>query len=227
MKGTSRLVSSNQDGLHPRLDEVVRRHLSHDHLAPIAPHVRAVFEAMDGLVKDRQSPVILDCGCGTGDSTRWLAAAHRQHLVLGIDKSHSRLTRQREEEDPDNMALFRGDLFGLYPLLASADWDITANFLLYPNPWPKAAHLQRRFHGGPSFRHVLNVGKTLILRSNWLIYIKEFERALEISGIKSRLVQLGEGPAISPFEQKYRASGHDLWELAAELDKTGRKQVGG
>ena len=214
----SRAVTSNQDGLHPRLEEIVRRHRTHENQAPVVDHARSGFESLSQIVERAGRPLILDSGCGTGDSTRNLARAHPGHFVVGIDKSLNRLSKRRVEPNPENLFLMRGDLMDLYPLIAGAGWDVDQHYILYPNPWPKAAHLQRRWHGSAIFPSLLSVGRTLHLRSNWRIYVEEFATALKVSGVFAEISPLKVTTSLSPFEAKYAASGHDLWQLRAELE---------
>lgn len=49
-------------------------------------------------------PVILDSGCGTGRSTKILARIHPHHLIIGVDRSFVRLTKEkanRQDRDGD------------------------------------------------------------------------------------------------------------------------------
>lgn len=213
----SRRVTSNQDGLHPRLAEVVQRHLIHKSQAPIPGHAQESFEELCKIVEQAGRPLVLDSGCGTGDSSRNLAQVHPDHFIIGIDKSLNRLSRVRSRLEPENLALLRGDLMDLYPLIAKMGWEIDHHYILYPNPWPKAAHLQRRWHGSAIFPGLIKTGQCLHLRSNWQIYVEEFGAALEISEILPEISQLKVKEPLTPFEAKYEASGHDLWQLTARL----------
>lgn len=213
----SRRVATNQDGLHPRLEEIVRRHLEVPHRRPVPDHATEVFDVLSDRVGKDGRPILLDAGCGTGDSARALARLNPDRLVLGIDKSAVRLGKVRESREPDNLVLVRGDLTALYPLIAEADWPIERHFLLYPNPWPKAAHVQRRWHGHAVFGDLLRVGRVLELRTNWQIYAEEFALALQIAGQPGDVRRLAVQEPLSPFEAKYAASGHELWQVCADL----------
>ncbi len=92
------------------------------------------------------------------------------------------------------------------------------HYLLYPNPWPKAAHLQRRLHGHADFPLLLSLGGTLELRSNWQIYVEEFGCAMNLAGQSGTVHNLPDNePALSLFEQKYRNSGHQIWSYRARI----------
>lgn len=167
-------------------------------------------------IDGRETPLILDACCGVGDSSRALARAFPEHLVIGVDKSANRLERGLGHAYDDNLLIMRADLNDLYPMLAASGLSIERHYILYPNPWPKPGHLGRRWHGAPAFSKLIQVGKRLELRSNWKLYLQEFQIALEVAGKVSALEQIYPDPPMTPFEAKYQASGQDLWQLVCE-----------
>ena len=96
---------------------------------------------------------------------------------------------------------------------------VARHCIFYPNPWPKAEHLGRRWHGHPRFADLLRLGGRLELRTNWPVYAQEFAHALQVAGHAATLgvVAAPEAEPISPFERKYALSGHTLWLLQAQL----------
>jgi tRNA G46 methylase TrmB len=224
--GNSRAVKSNQKGAHERLDEIVLKHLSQPFLKPLAAHSVALFTELADKLCQHGGPIVLDSCCGIGESTRHLALRHPNALVIGIDKSAHRLARQSAQQiDTGNCLLARGDLNDLWRLIAEAEWPVSHHYLLYPNPWPKAKHLQRRWHGAAVFPYLVKIGGALELRSNWLIYLQEFQRALSLAGQSGGELKplTGGGEALTPFERKYRSSGQALWQLNVTL--TGAKFI--
>ncbi|MBZ2187801.1 SAM-dependent methyltransferase [Alcanivorax sp. JB21] len=221
MFGNSKPVVSNQTGIHQDLFRTVQRHLTRTWQAPVAEHTRAAFaEALAWLAERQDAPVILDSGCGTARSSRWLAAQHPGAAVIGIDQSAHRLARGRDAGAlPDNLLLLRAECADFWRLAEEGGWRLMAHYLLYPNPWPKAAHLKRRWHGHPVFPSLLNLGGTLEVRSNWPIYLQEMQAALGQAAIPSTLDELpaDAGEAVTDFELKYLHSGHALWRLQAQL----------
>ncbi len=219
MQGNSRIVTSNQQGLHPDLDDVVRRHLSHRYQRPFKPVSLAVFEGIQKTVEQHGGPVIFDSGCGTGESSLLLAEQHPEAIVVGFDKSEMRIDKsETQREQSDNAICVRADCIDIWRLANRADWRLQHHFLLYPNPWPKKRHLQRRWHAHPVFKDLLDLGGTLHLRSNWQIYVDEFERAVTMATGKDGVRrQVEDEIAVSAFEMKYRASGQALLEYLVEL----------
>lgn len=213
--GNSKPVTSTQQGCHPDLLLRVERHRKHPFRKPVAPFNQAAFDTATEWLNTQAKPLILDSGCGVGDSTRWLAEHFPHHAVLGLDRSEDRLHRQRPAL-PDNARLLRTDLVDFWRLAAAADWRPTHHFLFYPNPYPKAAQLSRRFHAHPVFPALISLGGQLEARSNWRIYLDELQASLRHYGIDSRITEIDpEQPAVSAFEQKYRASGQTLWQLVS------------
>lgn len=217
MKHTSRHVETNQLGVNERLGEIVTKHLSSSFLRPIAPHTKTAFDALQTTLKNKKQPVILDACCGVGDSSRQLAKRFPGHWVVGIDKSAHRLSKERAGTDPENLVLLRADLNDFYRLAAAAKWQPERHYILYPNPWPKAAHLKRRWHGAPVFPAIVKLGGRMEIRSNWKIYLEEFKIALEIAGHASTLNAFEPESYLTPFEKKYHQSDQQLWQLEAEL----------
>ena len=213
----SRTVDSNQLDIHERLDVIVNKHLMSAFRRPIAGHSRQVFDEITNAVRERDCPIILDACCGVGDSTRYFAKAFPECFVVGLDKSIHRLVRQRAEADPANMMLRRTDLNDFYRLAVEAGLKPARHYILYPNPWPKAAHLKRRWHGAPVFSSIVALGGRLELRSNWELYLKEFQLALQLANKSSELNCFTPKESVTPFEAKYQKDGQQLWQLIAQL----------
>jgi tRNA (guanine-N7-)-methyltransferase len=213
----SRWVESNQAGPHDKLLDTVRRHLGASFRKPISTHTAIAFERAAEMVAKKNLPLILDACCGVGDSTRALAARFPDHFVLGVDKSDHRLNRERTDAAAGNMMLLRADLNDFYRLAEAAGWRPDRHYILYPNPWPKAEHLTRRWHGAPVCPSIIRLGGHLELRSNWKIYLEEFALALGEMGQASELTGFDPVTPITPFERKYHESGQPLWRLTASL----------
>jgi len=222
MFANSRSVTTNQTSIHDDLDRVVRRHLQRPWRAPIADHDVQAFRRLQQWrdAQGSERPLMLDSGCGTGRSSRALASQNPNALVVGVDQSAVRLDRatRRFETLPDNLLLLRADCAGLWRLMAGEGWQLHRHQILYPNPWPKSAHLKRRWHGHPVWPTLLSLGGELEMRSNWPLYLQEVQAALKISGIQATLFALPEQhEPLTDFEEKYQASGQLNWRLTASL----------
>ncbi len=215
----SRRIVSNQQGVHPKLRELLEKHRRTHYRKPIARHTAQAFEHLQQAISEHQRPLIFDSGCGTGESTIMLAKRYPEHFVIGLDKSALRLRKAEGKIGMDSHVLFlRCDLFDLWRLAAQAGIRVDRHYLLYPNPWPRKEHVMRRYHGHPVFFDLLRLGRYFEMRSNWKIYIDEFALAFYLStGVRPEVSLWQPEEPISNFEKKYRDSGHDLYRLTVTL----------
>ncbi|WP_354624661.1 SAM-dependent methyltransferase [Psychromonas sp. MME2] len=215
--GNSRVIISNQQGLHEQLDEVVLKHLKHTFRKPYQQHTLDAFKACEKWVEQQGKNIIFDSCCGVGESTYHLAKKHPEAIILGLDKSADRLSKHPQQIS-DNYRLLQVNLNDFWRLAVEANWHLSHHYLLYPNPWPKAKHLQRRWHGSAVFPAIIKLGGELELRSNWFTYIHEFSHALQLAGHSSVVEAFHSDAAITPFERKYWASGQKSLRLMSSLD---------
>jgi tRNA (guanine-N7-)-methyltransferase len=221
------------------LHETVLRHLAAPYLRQPSAAGRTAFAAVaDRLAK---TPFVLDAGCGTGASTLALARQFRDQWVLGVDQSAVRLATGMRAlaaaAVPRNVILLRCELVDFWQLAAAAGLRCARQYLLYPNPWPKSAQLQRRWHAHPVLPAALALGGDIELRTNWRVYAEEFVEALRLVGIESTLEAFVPEQPLTPFERKYAASGHVLWRCRTVAtprsghhlvdDQLNRRLVGG
>ncbi|CAH0991889.1 tRNA (guanine-N(7)-)-methyltransferase [Sinobacterium norvegicum] len=214
----SKIVTSNRQGLHENLDKVVLKHLRHTFKKPIAEHSQQAFDSIAKRVDDHRGPLVFDSCCGIGESTAKLAERHGDALVIGVDQSAHRLDKHSLHFDSrDNAILLRADCVDFWRLALSAGWRPSHHYLLYPNPWPKAHHLQRRWYAHAVFPALLALGGQLECRSNWLLYLQEFERSLALVDTPATIRALDAAAPLTPFERKYSQSGQQIWQLKAAL----------
>jgi len=220
VKSNSRPVSSKQTEIHRNLASLVRRHLTHPYRKPPTEASVAAFTVLQDALKNHGGPIILDSFCGTGQSTKMLAQRHRDHFVIGVDKSAHRLNRHSTNNSltpvSANYLLLQAHCEDIWQLMLLNKLNPQRHYLLYPNPWPKSGHLQRRLHGNGSFAWLMQLGGRIELRSNWKLYLEEFDLAVQIAGRPGQLSALREQPPLTLFEQKYRDSGHLLWAYLIE-----------
>ena len=223
----SRPVNSNQKGVHPRLDGLLSRHLASEWSQPLHPPSVAAFRALEPLVDFRTEKIVLDSGCGTGQSTLLLAESLPDCVVIGVDKSATRLSRTGSNVFPrraENVIWLRAELATFWRLALQAGWRLERHYLLYPNPWPKPGALQRRWHAHPVFPDMIRLGGRLEMRCNWEIYALEFAQVVNrILDVHVKPGATPEQPVMSPFERKYRNSGHRLYSVVVSCDPSAVK----
>lgn len=221
MHANSRFVSSAQTGIHEQLAALVATHATTEFKKPFMPYNRAAFDASIGAWQAQGAkPLILDAGCGVGLSTLNLAAQFPDHFVIGVDQSADRLARNIVWRDdmPANFIKVRADLVDYWRLMLKANIRPARHYVLYPNPWPKIGQLQRRWHGHPVFPAIVALGGELECRSNWRVYAEEFASAIsQLNGTHVQCEAYALDRALTPFEQKYHASGHALWRCRATI----------
>ena len=175
---------------------------------PVAEHTSSAFAALQAQLAQRQqhertSKVVLDSGCGTGRSSLLLGKKFPEHVVIGVDRSIARLSRNPVvnaktcasnvaqysgnpsgtglvQKAADNVWLVRAELVDFWRCCNRENWYIDQHYLLYPNPYPKKRFVKRRWYAHPSFPTLLELqANTIVLRSNWKQYLQEFLDAVQ------------------------------------------------
>ena len=218
-------VSSSQQGVHPRLERTIRRHLDRHWLQPLhRPSIDSYQRLKDESSFADGRSFILDSGCGTGKSTQQLAKQYPDHLVIGADRSQVRLARSGLQQNlwqRDNCILLRADLPTFWRLLARDGHIPHKHFLFYPNPWPKPGHLKRRWHAHPVFPCLLALGGEIEIRCNWEIYALEFAQAASFAtGEPVAVEKYTPQHGASPFEQKYLDRAQPLYSVTVPRQVT-------
>lgn len=238
----------------------MRKYASTTFLRPVADHTREAFEKVCEFVynfyaarntgsvgADRVgagcAELVLDSGCGTGESTLHLAKKFPNVPVIGIDKSAVRLTKAGNERQLENAAdcavdgeisvpanafWVRAELLDFWRLalekVLAGEWNILHHALYYPNPWPKESEATRRFHLHPIFPTLLRLSPVTELRTNWEIYAREFAEAARVAGDALQLKLGAEFAPFSPavpetaFERKYKNAGQELFRVLVRRD---------
>ena len=223
-QGNSKPVTTNQQGLHDRLEEIVLRHLNHPFRKPFADHTLKAFAEAEAWLSQRTGPLILDSCCGVGESSRALAVKHPDASVIGVDRSFHRLQKHEHcfETPASNLLFVRADLIDFWRLAVAAGWTLNKHYILYPNPYPKASQVQRRWHASPVFRTIIELGGTLTVRSNWQLYIDEFAKALSLAGLEASSELYRSDEPMTAFEIKYWASDQETWQCVVSLNSPDR-----
>ena len=217
------ILSNQGDRLHPHLDDMAKKHMDHEYQRPFHAVSVDAFKRFYAYALKLDRPIILDAGCGTGVSTVHLARLYPDHLVVGVDRSLSRLSKssfsfEAGEDDLHKRVYFlRADLVDVYQMLLIDPLPIEKHYLFYPNPYPKAKHMKRRWHGHPIFPQLLQIAPYHELRSNWLLYLKECAYVVAIIEPKTACsldVLSKHKAAISRFEHKYQQCNAPCYRLS-------------
>jgi tRNA (guanine-N7-)-methyltransferase len=93
-------------------------------------------------------PTWLEVGFGGGEHLAWQAKAHPDVGLIGSEvflNGIASLLRHIERDGLDNIRIFADDVRRLFPALPDA--SLARVFVLFPDPWPKKRHAERRFIG--------------------------------------------------------------------------------
>ena len=104
-------VVSRQKTPSERLVNILQRYQESTYLPAVPAHARASFQQAQSFLQQTNRPILLDSGCGTGESAITLAKLKPNYSVIGVDKSRHRL--QRSEvfgKLPENLLLVRCNL---------------------------------------------------------------------------------------------------------------------
>ncbi len=88
----------------------------------------------------------LEVGFGGGEHLAWQAAHHPDVGVIGCEvflNGIASLLGHVQREDLTNVRIFPEDARRLFPALPDA--SVERVFVLFPDPWPKKRHAERRF----------------------------------------------------------------------------------
>jgi tRNA (guanine-N7-)-methyltransferase len=219
-EGNSRSITTNQIGVHEKLDELVLKYKRSTNLRPIGEHTQAAFDEAQGWLGNYSGPIILDSCCGVGESTAHIANANPECRVIGLDKSALRVNKhQHYSAGQDNYRVIRADVNDFWRLVAKAQWNVVQHYLLYPNPYPKKTQVQKRWHASAAMPDLMSITPNIEVRSNWLIYVMEFAQSAKQYGVEGRLSEVSSTTPITPFERKYTASGQQCWQLVCNSDE--------
>ena len=129
----------------------------------------------DAIAQGRD--LCLEVGFGGGEHIVHQAQLHPDRLFIGVEPYVNGMAMclgKIRKSGVDNIRLHLGDARDLMDVLPPA--SISAGFLLYPDPWPKARHHRRRFvtpeHLVPLHR-VLKPGAILRIATDIEDYVRQ------------------------------------------------------
>jgi len=214
MRKSSPRILTNQTGPHPKLKQIPVGTSTYMACYPVSLNVLEICQKIKKEQDKSDWCLLLDSGCGTGDSTINIAKSYPDYLVLGIDKSSKRLNQAQQKINSENVRFITANLVEFWIGLKLVNASIAANFILYPNPWPKQKHLKKRWHAHPVMPLLPMISKYIELRTNWRIYAEEFcGRLTKLTGSVMTVEKINPTNPISAFEEKYFESNHDLFRL--------------
>ena len=170
-------IETNQTGIHSNLEKIIKRHLATDFKRPVSTVSKNVISLIQTELNNNFKQLIIDTGCGTGQSTKVLKEKYSDCLVVATDKSIKRLGFHKKQEYliESNSLTLRTDINDLIIEVAKQKWPVKKHYILYPNPWPKSIHLKRRIYAHPSFASLISLKGELEVRSNWKLFSRRVQ----------------------------------------------------
>ena len=170
----------------------------------------------------RSAPVILEIGCGMGETTATIAAAHPEQDFVGIEvhtPGVGSLLKEIATRELSNLRVIQHDAVEVLRDMI-APGTLAGIHIYFPDPWPKKRHHKRRLIQ-PPFVHELALrlapGGYLHCATDWEEYAQQM---LEVLSAEPLLANTAEGfaprPAWRPqtkFEARGLRLGHGVWDV--------------
>ncbi len=172
-----------------------------------------------------QAAKILEIGCGMGETTAAIAAAHPENDYLGIEvhtPGVGSLLKEIEERGLGNVRICQHDavevLRDMIPRAA-----LSGVHVFFPDPWPKKRQQKRRLIQPPLVRLLserLLPGGYLHCATDWEEYAQQMVEVLGAEPLLENTGTLPGGFAVRPayrpqtkFETRGLRLGHGVWDV--------------
>lgn len=170
----------------------------------------------------RSAPRILEIGCGMGETTAAIAAAHPQNDYLGIEvhtPGVGSLLKEIALRELTNLRVVQHDAVEVVrDMLPEA--SLAGIHIYFPDPWPKKRHHKRRLVQPPFVALLalrLAPGGYIHCATDWEEYAQQM---LEVLGAEPLLANTAAGFAPRPdyrprtkFEYRGERLGHGSWDV--------------
>jgi tRNA (guanine-N7-)-methyltransferase len=170
----------------------------------------------------RRAPRILEIGCGMGETTVAIAAAHPECDYIGIEvhtPGVGSLLKQIDELRLTNVRVIQHDAVAVLEKMIPPS-SLDGLHIFFPDPWPKNRQQQRRLIQAPFSSRAtsrLKPGAYLHAATDWQEYA---EQILAVFSAEQSLVNTAaayaEKPAYRPqtkFETRGLKLGHGVWDI--------------
>jgi tRNA (guanine-N7-)-methyltransferase len=170
----------------------------------------------------RKAPRILEIGCGMGETTVAIAAAHPERDFIGIEvhtPGVGSLLKQIDELRLTNVRVIQHDAVAVLEKMIPPS-SLDGLHIFFPDPWPKNRQQKRRLIKSPFITLAtsrLKPGAYLHAATDWQEYA---EQILAVFSAEQSLVNTAaayaEKPAYRPqtkFETRGLKLGHGVWDI--------------
>jgi len=181
----------------------------------------SLLEPLDFLsVFGRVAPLEVDLGCGDGNLLAALAQENPERNFLGVERLLGRMRsacRKIGQRELTNARVVRIDiLHAVQQLLAPQSVDVF--HLMFPDPWPKRRHQNRRVVTPEFLRAIgraLKPESELRITTDQADYFAEMRRLLlDLPGLFLQLAgEFEPGLPASTFGKRFRENGAEIYQL--------------
>lgn len=170
----------------------------------------------------RRAPRILEIGCGMGETTAAIAAAHPENDYIGIEvhtPGVGSLLKQIDALSLANVRVIQHDAVAvLEKMIAPA--SLAGIHIFFPDPWPKKRQQKRRLIQPPFAALAasrLEPGGYLHAATDWQEYAGQMLAVLAAEpSLENTAAGFAERPAYRPqtkFETRGLKLGHGVWDV--------------
>jgi tRNA (guanine-N7-)-methyltransferase len=184
------------------------------------PHAPALLDL--NTVFANPAPVILEIGCGMGETTAAIAAAQPQRNFIGIEvhtPGVGSLLKEIATRELNNLRVIQHDAVEVLRDMI-APGSLAGIHIFFPDPWPKKRQQKRRLIQ-PAFVHQLALrlapGGYIHCATDWEEYAQQM---LEVLSAEPLLKNSAQGFAPRPdyrpqtkFETRGLRLGHGVWDV--------------
>lgn len=172
------------------------------------------------------NPVVLEIGCGMGETTAAIAEAHPEVNFIGCEIFPSgvgALSLLLEEKQLKNVRLFKHDAVEVVRDMI-ADGSLDGVHIYFPDPWRKARHHKRRLIS-PFLVDLLSpklkTGAYLHCATDWENYAEQMMEVLSAAPLLKNKYEgfspVAENPItkrpVTKFNERGNRLGHGCWDL--------------
>lgn len=170
----------------------------------------------------READVVLEIGCGMGETTAAIAYARRDTDFLGVEvhaPGVGSLLQHAAALELSNLRVIRHDAVEVVATMIRPA-ALAGVHVFFPDPWPKKRHHKRRLLKSPFVRELalrLRPRGILHVATDWEDYAEEILVALEaeplLANTADRFAQRPDYRPLTKFETRGLALGHGVWDL--------------
>ncbi|MDP1526727.1 MAG: tRNA (guanosine(46)-N7)-methyltransferase TrmB [Rhodocyclaceae bacterium] len=170
----------------------------------------------------RQAPTFLEIGCGMGETTAIIAAAHPENDYIGIEvhaPGVGSLLKEITTRELTNLRVVRHDAVEVVRDMIPEN-SLAGIHIYFPDPWPKKRQQKRRLIQSPFVALLaarLAPGGYLHCATDWEEYAQQMLDVLSGEALlQNTAVGFAPQPAWRPqtkFETRGLRLGHGVWDV--------------